>query len=207
MHAELDHLVVTAPTLAAGSRHVENCLGIGPHAGGSHPGMGTHNRLLRLGAGLYLEVIAIDPEAEALPEPRWFGLDGDAREPGLVTWVARCRDLDGCVTQARHDPGPIRTMRRGELQWRIAFPRDGCLPEGGLLPPLIEWPAEARHPASTLNDDGLELLALEGHHPEPARLHNLLEPIGLDTVVQISTGRATRLRARIRTPAGVCVLD
>jgi hypothetical protein len=37
--------------------------------------MGTHNRLLKLGEGFYLELIAIDPQAPPPGRPRWFGLD------------------------------------------------------------------------------------------------------------------------------------
>ena len=33
-----------------------------PRRGGKHVAMGTHNSLLRLGDGVYLEVIAIDPD-------------------------------------------------------------------------------------------------------------------------------------------------
>ncbi len=45
-------------------------LGIAPGPGGVHPFMGTHNRLLRLGPRLYLELIAIDPDAPAPAQPR-----------------------------------------------------------------------------------------------------------------------------------------
>ena len=34
-------------------------------SGGRHPHMGTHNRLLSLGPDLYLEVIAVDPDARS----------------------------------------------------------------------------------------------------------------------------------------------
>ena len=39
----------------------EGALGATPAPGGHHPLMGTHNQLLSLGPGEYLEVIAIDP--------------------------------------------------------------------------------------------------------------------------------------------------
>jgi Glyoxalase-like domain len=37
--------------------------------------MGTHNALAQLGDEKFLEIPAIDPEAERPKRPRWFGLD------------------------------------------------------------------------------------------------------------------------------------
>ena len=68
MKIALDHLVIAAPTLDAGCRHVAEQLGALPEGGGAHVGMGTHNRVLGLFGGIYLEVIAIDPDA---PPPGW----------------------------------------------------------------------------------------------------------------------------------------
>jgi len=204
--AELDHLVVTASTLEAGAAHVANCLGIAPHPGGAHPDMGTHNRLLRLDETTYLEVIAIDPQGEDPQDRRWFDLDGDAGTPRLATWVARSRDLAAATAAAGYDAGPIRPMRRGALHWRIAFPRSGELMEGGLLPPLIEWPADMRHPSAALPDDGLSLVRLEAEHPEPDTILAALRPSALDHVLDCREGPAPALRAHIRTPGGIRTL-
>jgi hypothetical protein len=43
-----DHLVVLATDLASGAAWCEHTLGVAPAAGGEHPLMGTHNRLLQL---------------------------------------------------------------------------------------------------------------------------------------------------------------
>ena len=72
--AALDHLVLAAPELARGVVWAERRLGVAFGPGGAHPGMGTHNRLLRLGAGAFLEVIAPAPDSPAPPHPRWFGM-------------------------------------------------------------------------------------------------------------------------------------
>ena len=65
--AALDHLVVAAATLDEGADWCLRTLGVAPGAGGKHPLMGTHNRLLKIASPawplVYLEIIAVDPEA------------------------------------------------------------------------------------------------------------------------------------------------
>ncbi len=202
MNAVLDHLVVTAPTLAEGAAYVQERLGVEPRPGGVHPDMGTHNRLLRLDEGIYLEVIAIHPAGTPPQVPRWFDLDAAVDRARLATWVARTTDLEAGIAAAAHDPGPVRPMRRGALHWRIAFPSDGGLLAGGVLPPLIEWPPEATHPAERLPDDGLALEGLYGTHPQAATIRAQLAAIGLDTAIAVEAGEEAALYARIRTPSG-----
>ena len=64
---ELDHIAVVAPDLAAGVAWVRDVLGVEPPRGGKHPQMGTHNCICcALGEDVFLEVIAVDPDA---PKP------------------------------------------------------------------------------------------------------------------------------------------
>lgn len=83
MKRELDHIVVAARSLEEGSAWVEAALGVKMLPGGKHALMGTHNRVLSIGNGRYLEVIAIDPEAPPPARPRWFGLDEPATRARL----------------------------------------------------------------------------------------------------------------------------
>lgn len=164
MH-ELDHLVVAARTLEEGGAWVEARLGVAPVPGGKHATMGTHNRLLRLGALVYLEVIAVDPEAPAPARPRWFGLDTPemrdrlARGPALIHWVVRTDDIE---TEASRVPEPldILALSRGDYRWRITVPPSGRLPCAGRCPTLIQWEGNM-HPARNLPESGCELLDLD----------------------------------------------
>lgn len=200
--AVLDHLVVVAPTLDAGEEFLRQRLGISMLPGGCHPRMGTHNRLLRVGPVSYLEVIAIDPQAEPPGQPRWFALDALPTDapPRLATWVARTSDIE---TSAPHlSMGPIATMTRGTLTWRLTIPADGSLPFGGLCPHLIQWYAPV-HPAATLPESGCRLTALELHVPEDALLERLLAAIGFQGPVRVHpTGTAAELVAHFATPQG-----
>lgn len=191
---ELDHLVVTAPVLAEGTAFLEAALGVRTEPGGAHAAMGTHNRLLSLGPGLYLEVIAPDPAAPAPPHPRWFGLDACAR-PSLSHWVLCTGDL----AAAPGDAGRPMALSRGELRWRMAVPETGRLPFDDLHPALIAWDGAA-HPAALLPDRGCRLSALRVSHPQApalaARLVGLAEPR-----IAFETG-APGLAALIDTPSG-----
>lgn len=202
----IDHLAVTAPTLAAGAELVRQALGAEPQAGGAHARMGTHNLLLRLGDALYLEVIALDPEAPPPARPRWFGLDTLATDaaPALATWVARSADIHASVAACPESLGKIEAMRRGALDWLITIPADGALPLHGVAPALIEWQAQT-HPAAMLQDQGLSLIGLDLFHPQPERIARLLLALGLDGQLAVhpaQQGRGAGLVAHIQTPQG-----
>src|SRR3954447_8836016 len=102
---QIDHLVVSAPTLAAGAAWARSAIGADPRPGGRHVRMGTHNLLLGLGPDAYLEVIATDPAAPPPGRPRWFGLDDLAPDaaPRLAAWVIRTVDV-GTVAAASPEP-------------------------------------------------------------------------------------------------------
>jgi len=203
----LDHIAVVASSLAAGAAFVETTLGVAPQPGGEHPRMGTHNRLLRLGASAYLEVIAANPAAPAPGRPRWFALDTLAPDasPRLAAWVARTPDIRASAVAASEALGAIEPMSRGALDWLITIPPDGALPLGGAAPALIEWHTDA-HPATRLVDHGLALVALELHHPDPARIARLLASLDFDGPVTVVAADAPRLVARIATPHGIKTL-
>lgn len=204
---QLDHLTITAPTLAQGAAFVRDALGVEPQPGGEHPRMGTHNLLLRLGDSLFLEVIAVNPDAPSPARPRWFALDAQRPDtaPRLSNWVARTDDIRRAAAAACEALGAVETMTRGALQWLITIPADGSLPLDGIAPALIEWQAPP-HPASRLQDAGCTLQRFEAWHPQPDRVTALLASLGLAHAVQVSplpAGAAPRLVAQIRTPGGL----
>jgi hypothetical protein len=205
-----DHLVITAPTLAAGIAYIEQTLGVSPQAGGEHVRLGTHNALLKLGHGFYLEVIAINPAAPAPQRARWFGLDHLAAgsKPRLATWVVRTDDIETAAALATASDitlGPIEEMSRGALQWQITIPADGKLVMDGVMPSLIQW-SSAGHPADQMADQGCAVVKLEGYHPQAQTIEHSLQAIGLQSHVamrQCAAGQAPHMLALIQTPTGL----
>lgn len=205
MSIVIDHLTVVAPSLEAGAAFVEQALGVSPRAGGVHAHMGTHNLLLSLGPAMYLEVIAINPDAPAPPRPRWFGLDAMAPDapPRLAAWVAGTQDIHAASSRSDQALGQVETMTRDGLSWLMTVLRDGALPMGGALPALIEWP-QGVHPCKMLPASGCTLQKLEIHHPDPWLLERSLNALGFasQTILLPAQGAAPALIALIDTPWG-----
>ena len=199
----VDHLVWAGPRLDEEIARLEALTGVRARAGGRHPGEGTHNALLALRQGSYLELIAPDPEALAPPRPRWFGLDTLAG-PRLVTWAARASDLERQAAAARaagHPLGEIRDGRRelGDgtaLAWRLTGP-DLRLGDG-LVPFLIDW-GWSPHPSAAA-PAGLVLRGLRAEHPDPDAIRRLLRPLGIDLTVDRAA--SPELVATLDTPRG-----
>lgn len=191
----VDHIVLAANTLAEGVAFLRARTGAEPSRGGSHPAMGTHNAVLRLGPEIYLEVIAVDAAAAAPERPRWMGLDDPllreslARAPRLVCWMAATGDI--AAAAARFSPlvGDVWNGERGALRWQLTLRPDGAPPAGGAVPSLIQWPQDI-HPAKTMPDLGFSFSALTVRHRAKAWLDATLEELGARDGVETAQARS-----------------
>jgi hypothetical protein len=198
----LDHLVYAVPDLEAGVEDLARRTGVRPAAGGAHPGRGTHNALLGLGSGSYLELIAPDPRQPTPSRPRRFGLDGLGRAR-LVAWAIRVPDIEDRARRARergHDPGPVETMGRDRpdgvrLRWRLT---SGPAESPSPVPFLIDW-GSSPHPSQGA-PAGARLLELRGQHPDPESVRRLL--LALEVELPIDPGPEPALIATLETPRG-----
>lgn len=196
---QLDHLAICAADLETGVAWAEERLGVAFGPAGRHARFGTHNRLLGLGEGLYLEVIA--PESGAtVAGPRWFGLDAPPATPCLGNWICRVPDIDAALADLP-ECGEAVDLARDALRWRISVPEDGSLPMGGALPTLLQWQVDTP-PGESLPPSGLRLLGLEVTHPQATALAARVQVPG----VTYRAGDGPGLSARFDTPRGVVVL-
>lgn len=199
---ELDHLAVVCRDLAVGEAWVEDLLGVPMSPGGTHTRFGTHNVLLGLGKGLYLEVIAPDPSAGPLPHPRWFGLDDAPAQPRLGNWIVRVPDMPSALAVAPSEVGPSVALTRGDLEWQLTVPADGSLPYDGAYPTLIAWGQGVPHPSATLPDVGARLVALEITHPDADTMQTLCASVVHAPCIRFAAGAKVLHRALIRTSTG-----
>jgi len=204
--AEIDHIVIGARTLEEGARYVEDLLGVKPSKGGAHPGVGTHNMLLGMGAGCYIEVIAPDPAQPDPPHPRPFDLDDPSlrtmleAEPRLIAYVASTPALDAVVARlGSSHAGEIQAMSRGSFAWRMAFPPQRQDMDN-LIPALIEWKGEGA--SARLPDSHCRLLHLEAEHPEADAVKAALAERGLEEALKVRRSPHARLLARLRRADG-----
>lgn len=204
---ELDHLLYATPDVDRTVAELEEAFGVCFAGGGRHPGWGTRNRILPLGDRRYLEVIGPDEaQADSGTEPI-LGVDR-LEGPSLRWWAIRpflmpltCGEFE----TAGFVPGEVMTGRRAledgsELSWQITDPRVRLL--DGLLPLVIDWGMESRHPGEP-GTPGVSLVEFRLEHPEHARLDPVFQTLDL---VPVHPGDAPALIARFETPRGTVTL-
>ncbi len=205
---KLDHLTVIAPSLAEGVLHVRNCLDLDVPFGQRHAYMGTYNHLLQLGDTVYLEIVALDPDADAPDRPRWFGLDDQNKvrcdwDEGrrLRGWVARTDTIDAIIAGRGDIFGEKVPLPTVNASFDFAIPNDGSLPLDGAAPSLIDRRGKSRAMA-TIVDLGARLRSFTLEHPDPAAVEALYRALTVDRPPDIRRGSKLRYRAQIETPAG-----
>ena len=206
----LDHIAINCATLAEGVDWIQGKLGVRVPLGGKHPIMNTHNAVMSLGEGIYLEIIAADPEAGPAERPRWFGLDDPevkarlaASGPYLSAYICRSDDVAETVRLAKTDLGKVYTMRRGDLVWQIGIRDDGAAPMGGLHPIIIQWP-NGPHVSTRMADLGCRLKEIIVRPPNVEAMQSAFTAIGAGGLVTIKPPRrgAELLEAILVRPDG-----
>ncbi|EBA12551.1 VOC family protein [Roseobacter sp. CCS2] len=201
---KLDHLAVACTNLVEGTAWVEEQLGVTLQPGGQHARFGTHNTLLGLADGLYLEVIAKEPGAVPDAGHAWFGLDDFTGPARLGNWICQTDDLVRALAKAPAEVGTPRALTRADLKWQITVPDDGSLPYNGAFPTLIEWAEGTHHPADRLPQSGVTLLTFEVSHPDADHLSQMMELE--DDRVTLKAG-PFGMRATFNTPHGLRTLE
>ncbi len=171
---KLDHVLIAAVDLDAVARQLEIEHGLASIEGGRHPGWGTANRIVPLGA-TYLELVAVVDEAEASQSAfgRWVATAPSGAPFG---WAVRTPDLDAVAQRLglRIDAGSRLAPDGRRLTWRMAgIERAAAEPS---LPFVIEWGAQTPFPGAAashvdvsidLRGDGRRVSDWLGDHQLP----------------------------------------
>lgn len=197
-----DHLVVSGATREAGRHFVETTLGLEMEEGGEHPTFQTHNAVMGLEAGVYLEAIAANPAGDAPSRSRWYDLDRFEGAARLTNWACRTNDLEAALAQFP-EAGEILELSRGDLRWRMAVPKTGILPFDNLFPALLQWDV-AEIPQDRLVAKA-RVTEVRISHPWAQALEAMLAPVLEDERVVFEQGAAS-LQASLDTPGGLRTL-
>ena len=193
MNSRIDHIVIGASNLIAGTKILETKLSSKFTPGGEHMIMGTHNKLLKLQSNIYLEVIANNPNVSKPSRQRWFSLD-EARtkekikhSPRALCWVLEVDNIEDTVKKCGYNPGEILQLSRDELTWKVTVPSNGKLVENGVLPVLIEWPSN-QHPSKKLNNSKVSINKISLFHPEPYKIKSIISNLIESDFIHVSEG-------------------
>ena len=197
----LDHLAVSGSTLEDAQSYVEEALGVSMQGGGEHAVFHTHNKLMGLADGLYLEAIAINPTAPNPHCPRWFDLDSFSGDARLTNWICRSTTLKQDIAVLPDGIGDPVQLSRGDLRWQMVVPPSGKLPFDNMCLALIEWQTPT-HPLDALTLSGCRLRRLVVAHPQAKDLQASVHRALKDDRVVFETGAAA-LMAEFETPHGV----
>ena len=88
---EPDHIILGCKDLDEGIAYMEKLSGYRAAMGGSHPGRGTRNALLKLGYKSYLEILAPDPEQKELV---WHKELAMLDVPLIVGWAVAVKNIE-----------------------------------------------------------------------------------------------------------------
>ena len=166
---------------------------------------------MQAGIESFFELIAIDPDAPDPLRAHWFTLNFPVTKakvdlrPFTLCWVLSADNLDDLVASSGVPLGEIVTFVRGDRSWRLTVPKDGHLPEDGLLPTFIEW-SPAPHPSTAHQKLGVTLKRIRLSHPDPQGLLAKLVNLGVDHLAEVTMG-AVGLSFAPDTPNGRVIID
>jgi len=204
---KIDHIVLAVPDLEEGILWIEKKLGVRPIYGGQHQSEGTHNALLSLGRGCYLELLAIDFSNKKVNAPRWMGIDL-INEPIITRWAIKSENLEKEIRFLKNVNSLLGNHKTGSraktdgsiLKWQLSIPLPE--PKVEVTPFLLDW-GDSVHPTASL-ESNCELISLNLYHPEPSEFQEVMKNLNLD--FEIKKGMASKISIIIQSPKGVIEL-
>ena len=195
-----DHILIGAPDLDVGIRFVEERTGVRAEFGGNHPGAGTRNALLSLGAGHYLEIIAPDPAQANAPDVR--GLR-QLSSPRIIEWAIHTEGIQTAknmvetagIKTVGPQPGSRQRPDGKLLRWQT-LRIEQTTP---LVPFFIQWETGSPHPSSDSPRLGTAK-SLYFETPQPDELRRILHAAAVQADIRKSS--LPRVVLLVQTPRG-----
>ena len=199
----IDHLVICVTDLYEAIDEFSEKCGVPVVYGGQHLSIGTHNALLNIGNGAYLELLAKDP-TNPVDAPGWMGIDLISK-PTFTRWAIKSDNLErdaAILKEVNPAMGYIFEGSRQKtdgsmLKWGMALPLAEPLIE--VLPFILDW-KDSVHPTMDLAT-GCELIGLTISHPEPELVQSVFNQLGISIIVEKNP--FAQLKAKIKTPRGI----
>ena len=202
---KFDHFAIATDDLEQTVQNLEKILQYPLSTGGEHEMFGTHNRLFRL-SDVYLEVIAINPNATPFQQPRWFDLDNFCGKPRIITWIVNTNDILALLPNIWENPGEIKKLSRDSFKWDFTVPKKGKMPMDGAAPALINW-GSTKHPTLSMTDHSCRLERFVVNTPFAEGLVTILKKILSDQRIEVNFSQRLSFEAHISTPKGKVVLE
>jgi hypothetical protein len=197
--AQVDHVLLGIDDLDRGIKAFEQATGVKPVYGGKHPG-GTHNALVSLGDGTYLEIIALQKGVTDAGE--YAGLK-QLHTLTPIGWAVSSKDsaelrkrLSAAgLAVTEPVPGSRITPAGATLSWQTFGLKDNFAE----APFFIVWSAQTPHPATT-SPSGCKL---QQWHVAGSHLKNLEQlRAALDLRIDVADAKATSMRLSLKCPQG-----
>lgn len=197
--AQIDHILLGIDDLDRGVKAFEEATGVKPVYGGKHP-RGTHNALVSLGDGTYVEIIAV--QKGAMPPEDFAGL-AQLHTLTPIGWAvssqdsAQLRSRLEAAGMAVTDPAPgSRITPAGKtLSWQTFNLKDNFEE----APFFIVWSAQTAHP-STTSPGGCKLQQWRIAGPHQKNLEQLRRTLELR--VDVAEGKSPAMRLALSCPKG-----
>ena len=180
----IDHLILGVSDLSNGVSEFQQRTGVKPVIGGKHPGRGTQNALVSLGARTYLEIIAplagaeLDDTFAALRSMKTLSPLGWAVSSTDLARTARRLNSAGFETSEPQAGSRIRPDGT-RLDWKTL---DITSPSMTSAPFFIQWGDGSAHPSVT-SPGGCTLSSLRLAESPSESLRKLVLALGLDVIV------------------------
>lgn len=205
----IDHFMYACRDFGLLEQSFRDLTGIEPSPGGSHPDLGTRNKLIGTSSRIYLELIAPDP-ALSIQSPLRQALTAISR-PQLhrVIALGNANDFPAIIDayRAAGVQAEARTLSRindaGDvLKWQLLMP-EASNPYGIFAPLFIDW-QDTTHPSKRLPSAPCAIVSCEAGHPDIKRIQALWRALGFDfPLVQADI---PYMKVTLDTPKGIVQL-